>query len=190
MAKKTAVSGESLNKSNGPLADAITRVSNSISSYSRFPGAVRPGDSIGLTVVGSLKRLALLIEASLPDLSPVKHHVSISRGQGNLPRILYIAISRRAGVLSVEPSVTLCFSEDGQGFVVGMMYSKLSLKRNKQPVIRSGKKMAVTLSSARSRSNFDDLFVNPMECLVSDFDSRKFLDHISISLKLLQEEYR
>jgi len=182
-AKGKVSSGEELKK-------AFIYASESIRNYSNFPGAVRPGDSIGLVVLTSLKRLAAVLLERLRIDSTFHYHVTVSKGQGNLPRILYIAISRRTGVLSVEPSVTICFSEDGRGFVAGMMYPKFRLKRKKEPRIRSGSAMIADLSSKRSKSKFNDLFVNPMECLIHDLNQKKFISHLKESLELLKAEYQ
>lgn len=176
--------------SSGELKKAFVTAGNSIQTYSNFRGAVRPSDSIGLIVLMALKKLASVLQEKLQKDKIFHYHITVSKGQGNVPRILYVAISRRPGVLSVEPSVTICFSENGKGFVVGMMYSKFRLKRKREPQIRSGSVMTVNLSSKRSKSKFNDLFVNPMECLVCDLNEKKLLSHLNVSLELLKDEYQ
>lgn len=170
------------------LDEVIGKVASSASRYYAHSGAVRSSDPLGLDILSSLRRLKRELEVLMQDRS-IKLVVSISKGQSNIPRILYVAISRVAERLSTEPSVCICFDEKGTGLVLGMMYPMSYLKTTKFPKVKRDQgEMVVDLSSKRSKSNFNNLFVNPKEFLVHDLATDLFLKHLWESIDFLKSE--
>jgi putative restriction endonuclease len=170
------------------IKDVVEKVAKSAAVYYETKGAVRSSDPLGVGIISSLRKLKVEVELLL-EANSIKFAVSISKGQSNIPRILYVAISRVAERLSTEPSACICFNEKGTGFVVGMMYPMSYLRVTKfQKVKRDPSDMLVDLSSKRSKSNFNNLFVNPKEFLIEDYFEDLFIEHLMDSVGLLKAE--
>ncbi len=168
---------------------SIQRVGASAAAYNASPSPISSGSPVGIGIVNSLKMLQRDLEALLLMMGKSNFCVIISKGQGNIPRILYAAISRARDRLSTEPCVCLCFNEVGTGFVVGMMYPMNYFRSTKhQKVVRSGSDMTIDLSSKRSKSNFNNLFVNPAEYLTENLHDETLFKHISASIEILEIE--
>ena len=171
------------------MKDSILQIGGLANTYSMRSSAVPSSSPLGVDIVRALKRLQRDVESVLAKSNVNKLCVSISKGRSNLPRILYVAVSRTIDRLSSEPCVGICFDERGSGVVIGMMYPQVYLKTTKhEKKVRSKGEMLVDLSSSRSKSNFNDLFVNPYELTLEDLDCELLTNHLLESIRLLEAE--
>ena len=174
------------------IEEAIKKVSVASDMYFQQKTAISSSSPRGVIIVNALKSLKKAIEAMLStnNLSE-EYRVTVSKGQSNLPRNLYVAVVRSLGKLSTEPCVCLCFNEQGTGFVLGMMYPQNYMKNTKyEKVRRNENEIKINLNSKRSKANFNNLYVNPMEFLVEAIDFREFENQLKESIQLLASEYK
>lgn len=136
----------------------------------------------------SLEGMADAIQAELSWVDWSSKKITVARGAGVLPRILWVAITATKEKVSTAPSVAICFARHGEGAVVGLMKPALTSMSKLNTVVRNGTPgMRVNVDSTKSQSSYNDKFVNPMEFLSDSFDSAAFLSHLRASLNLLEE---
>jgi hypothetical protein len=157
--------------------------------YNATSKPVRSSNGLGIDIVKALKKLAAFIQSYLNDIKKESYVITISKGQSNVPRLLYVAVSLKSDSLSVEPSVTICFAENGDGCVVGMMYPEAYRRAGLTSLIKVKKNTLIDLSSSRSKYNFNDCFANPLELCKGQIDEAKLLKHLTKSLALLDKEH-
>jgi hypothetical protein len=172
------------------LTNLLTRACALSITYGQSRVAPSSTSPLGQKITSVLRGIAAHVEDEVKQ-SGCQFVVSISKGQSNIPRIFYVAASRSARALSTDPSVAICFAEAGNGFVAGMMFPHVAGSKINKPVPREMVGVPLlNLSSPRSKLNYNNKFVNPMECLIESLDEKALREHLQRSLSLLMSEYR
>ena len=123
----------------------------------------------------------LIQQDSFPNLDS-----TISWGNGNFPRVPWVAFHFLGKKVSNSLSVAMCFSRDGRGVVVGLM-SATSLRTELETVKRTSQDYFLDVSGS-PKTSYNNKFVNPKEFFSDALDINDIVSHISISLNLLYSE--
>ncbi len=148
--------------------------------------AIRSSTPFGNKLVSLLNSTATLLPTLLTDF-PAILEVSFSRGMGNLPSVLWIAIVQRGRTVSTSMSATICFGTSGEGIVCGLMSGGYYTSNKYPPLKRLETEIAVNVNGPKPESQYNNKFFNPKEFLIDNLDSESVIDHMNVSLKLLEE---
>ena len=115
---------------------------------------------------------------SLPNLDS-----TISRGNGNFPRVPWVAFHMLGKKVSNSLSVTMCFSKDGRGVVIGLM-SATGLRTEIETIERTSQEHFLDVRGSQNTS-YNNKFINPKEFFSESLDIKDIISHITNSLDLL-----
>jgi len=148
--------------------------------------SVRSSSPEGQYALAALGRFARRIQR----LAPIPDGCSalISKGQSNLPSVLWIAITKNGRLVSDGPSVAICFGSQGDGAVVGLMDSATFKSAELTTVLRTGTRKKI-IDVDGPKTSYNDRFVNPMEIFASEKSAKRFVEHLRKSMLLLEKHY-
>lgn len=106
---------------------------------------------------------SLIKKDSLPNLDS-----TISWGNGNFPRVPWVAFHLLGKKVSNSLSVTMCFSKDGRGVVVGLM-SATTLRTEMETIKRTSQDDYLDVTGS-AKTSYNDKFVNPKEFFSNALD--------------------
>lgn len=141
-----------------------------------------------LVVINDLEKLRNYLEQKL-NIDPSEFEYKISRGSGFFPKNPWIAIVKKGTKVSNALSVCICFSKNGNGFVMGLMYFTVAKNRNFQTIIRDTKNtnfVDINGTNFRTTRN-NNKFVNPIEIFEQNIDLNHIVTHLKESFRLLKK---
>jgi len=143
----------------------------------------RSSSPLGIKVSNALDEFANLINPLLDPEAALAR--SFSKGQSNLPKVLWIAFLPKGRTVSTHISLAICFGPAGEGAVAGLMAPSTQASKLAPLVNRtSTDRMQVNVDGPKSNTRYNDRFINPREFLMDDFDEESFLAHLYESSKL------
>lgn len=134
------------------------------------------------------KNLYLILDnlKSKFKLDEKKFDFHISLGFGYFPKIPWLGITKKGQRVSTHKSLCMCFSPNGEGFVLGAMapspgeYGKLiTIKRN--PKIDK----IISLVGGDRNTSYNNKFFNPLDFYQNEPIGKKFTEHFNQSIDLL-----
>ena len=133
--------------------------------------------------MAALEKLSLKItEKIAPELID-GFKIAYSKGAGSYPRVSWISIVPKNKRVSNSPSITTCFSRDGNGVVVGLM-APSNNKMNLKTVLRTNGTTFLNVDGMSELARYNNQFLNPLELYLNNFIEDKYLNHITESLNL------
>ena len=121
---------------------------------------------------------SIIQKESLPNLDS-----TISWGNGNFPRVPWVAFHVLGKKVSNSLSVAMCFSKDGRGVVIGLM-SATGLRVEMETIKRTSQEHFLDVSGSQ-KTSYNNKFINPKEFFSETLDIEDIISHISTSLDLL-----
>ena len=166
------------------LIQQVCEVRKHISGMS-YP--VRSSDPEGVKALSLLRKLGEELQAALVT-NEKGVAFRISKGQSNLPTVLWVAFLPVGRKAYDSYSVGVCFDTRGKGVIVGLM-DPAGFPQKKLPTInRTNDKLCqLNVNGPKRNTHFNDRFVNPREFLQKKIDEKNFLNHLDESLSLLIE---
>lgn len=148
--------------------------------------SVRSSSVEGQIAVSALQRFARRIQRIVPV--PDGCTVLVSKGQSNLPSVLWVAITKDGRMVSDGPSVAVCVGYRGDGAVAGLMDSATFRSAGFATVARStsGKKI---IDVDGPKIKYNDHFVNPLEIRATEKSAKPFIEHLRKSVAMLVDYY-
>lgn len=134
------------------------------------------------------------LRSNLNEISTaIKHHIGdealvfqIGAGNGYMPRVPWIFISKKKGPVSLKVGVAVCFCKFGRGIVSGIMYP---MGYEKDQKYRSGNRRKdpdfIDVDGQSTITKFNDRFVDPHEMSRSYIDVDNFLSEVLTRVRLL-----
>ena len=114
----------------------IKKICSIAGRYNREKGAYTPSSGRGAYVVKNMEDIAKELTTILSLSNFGKLVTAVSKGQGNVPKVLWIAILPAGRTVGNSASVTICFGRQGEGIVAGLMVSKSAGHLHLSPVLR------------------------------------------------------
>lgn len=152
-------------------------------------GPVRSSQPAGTRVLKRLRVLANLMHSSLPETVKQQLTVHISRGKSNLPSVLWVALTPAGRSVYESMSVTVCFSHEATGSVLGVMDAVTFPQRWLPTVERAKQSISIDLNKPRAKYKYNDMYVNPIEFPRAGFNEDLFVTHLDESCALLLDTY-
>lgn len=148
--------------------------------------SVRSSSVEGQIAVSALQRFARRVQRIVPV--PDGCSVLISKGQSNLPTVLWVAVTKDGRLVSDGPSVAVCFGYRGDGAVAGLMDSATFRSAGLPTIARSasGKKI---IDVDGPKTKYNDHFVNPLEIGSKEKSAKPFIAHLRKSIAMLLDYY-
>ena len=147
--------------------------------------AYTPSSGQGAYAVKSMENIAKELSKILQVSSFGKLEISVSKGQGKVPKVLWIAILPKGRTVGNSASVTICFGRQGEGIVAGLMVSKGGGHLHLTATQRQPQDIKINVDGDKPGTKFSSSFVNPKEWLLEDLNDEKIVKHLLTSLKLL-----
>ena len=112
--------------------------------------------------------------------------VKFSRGSGYFPKVPWVGIVPRGKKVSETMSVTICFSKDGTGLVVGAMfpYPVKDDQYGTQEIPLDGE-CGINLKGGKHSTHYNKKYVNPNIMMKNSVNADSLLGSIKQSLKIL-----
>lgn len=147
--------------------------------------AIRSSDPEGRKALVALRKLSKEIESSIDSRYVEVFRTVVSKGQSNMPKVLFISIIPRGKKVYESMSVTVTFDTYGRGVLVGLMEAA-SLKRGWLPcTIRTPLSPSnFDVNGPKKTSHYNDKYINPREFQVETFEEDSFVEHLNESLAL------
>lgn len=145
---------------------------------------IKCGSSSARLTVQRLLGVSRSIEKAL-KLDPSKYSIAVSYGNGYFPKVPWIGITSKGKKVSNSPSVTMCFSPIGLGFVCGAMF----YKRKKKGMFLTSKRDGnfIGLEGGSTKSDYTNRYFNPRDFYTNNIQAEELLSHIKSSIKLMDE---
>jgi hypothetical protein len=112
-------------------------------------------------------------------------HIRVGAGNGYVPRVPWIFISKDPGPVSSNTGIAICFGRNGNGLVLGKMYP---IGRGTGQTLRSKKRTDqdfINVNGVSVTTRYNDRFVNPQEIYRKDIDYDKFFEYLLPRLETL-----
>ena len=155
--------------------------------YNGAKGAYRASSGEGIYVVRAMDGVAQILTNRLSGSLKNKLTVTISKGNGGLPKILWISILQPGRSPANSASVTMCFGRLGEGVIGGLMVPRGGGLFNLSPTKRSPGPILVDVDGEKSASRYNNCFINPKEWLVAEFDEADIFFHLTSSIDILMD---
>lgn len=153
--------------------------------YNSTKGAYTPSSGEGAFVVKTMEKLAEELQQCLVLSTFGKLSVAVSKGQGNVPKVLWIAILPAGKTVGNSASVTICFGRQGEGLVAGLMVPKGGGHLLITPLKRKADEIRVNVDGDREGTRYSNCYINPKEWLVAELDESGIIEHLTKSVELL-----
>ena len=166
----------------------INRILTFSKNYNSRKGAIRSSSPTGVKI---LRRLNSLAEKLIDNLEP--HYFTsinrqVSKGQSNIPKIVWMSFLPRGRTVSNFHSVTICFGKNGEGIVAGLMAGTFSASTLPGGVEKLDyDDPQVDICGGKAGLNYDKMYITPKEYLKDNIDISDLISHLDMSLKLLQK---
>ncbi|MCP3893726.1 MAG: hypothetical protein GY706_03730 [Bacteroides sp.] len=118
-----------------------------------------------------------------------KYWLQISKGQSNIPKVLWVSVLPKGKKVYSATSLTACFGINGEGIVVGVMDSVIRPQSIAPSVKRSEENILVDVDGIKPRAKYNDKFLNPLEITKENFSQDEFAEHIRESSILIEKLY-
>ncbi len=152
--------------------------------------AVRSSEPHGRNAVRRLKKLAKNILLNMPEELKEKFSCNISTGKSNLPTVLWVSLTPKGGSVYNSMSVTVCFSFEATGSVLGVMDAVTLPQRWLPTIPRKVEGSAfINLNKSGAKYLYNDKYVNPKEFCANNFSSTDFVKHFVESCEILSAEF-
>lgn len=158
--------------------------------YSESQAPYRTSEGHGVLVVQLLEDLSDHISKQTKLKTQTNLRITISKGQGNLPKVFWVGIVPTLRTVSTSISATICFGRSGEGVVAGLMLPRAGIFHALETVKRSGTSLSVDVDGDKIGTQYNDCFVNPKEWLVSNIRSEEIIDHLNQSMDWLVDLIR
>ena len=162
----------------GRIREQFEEVCRWAKTYDNTSWAIRSSTWEGRKILQALTALGKSVYEELDPSIAAFLSAQISKGQSNLPRVLWVALVPKGSRVSNQMSVVACFSPNGEGAVVGVMDSASFPRRLAPLVKRTDGELGVNVDGRSPNARYNDRFVNPKEFLVSEFDEQEFVDQM------------
>lgn len=173
------------------LEEQFTVICDLSRKYNSEKGAIRSSEPRGRKIVNRLTKFAETIHAQLSSEMQSFFTYQISKGQSNIPKIIWVSLVPRGRSVSESASVTMCFGTSGEGSVAGIMdavtYPQGLFKPTKRLIPGDDINLGVNIDGAKPNSKYNNKFFNPLEFLERDFDAFACMKHINDSVELLNK---
>lgn len=169
------------------IDETLAKLCRLAGRYSKSQIPFRASAGEGVLVVQLLENLANQFSRQTKLKTLSNFQVTISKGQGNLPKIFWVAIVPTSRTVSTSVSATVCFGRRGEGLVAGLMLPRAGVLHTLTTVMRSGSELNVDVDGEKAGTQYNDCFVNPKEWLVSNIRSEEIIEHLDTSIDLLAE---
>lgn len=153
--------------------------------YNKLAGPLRSSAPGGQRIIRHLSALGTEIGVGANLLS-AGLAMTYSKGQSNLPKILWMGFVPVGSSVSTGLSVTVCFGNAGNGAVAGLMLPSSARSGFPSPVIRTSGALRIDVNGAKVESQYNDRFINPREFLLDSFDPVDLLSHMRQSVETLK----
>lgn len=144
-------------------------------------GPVRSSQPSGIFIIKKLKRLAKMMYLSLDSNTKEHFSVHVSTGKSNLPSVLWVSLTPRGRSVYNSMSVTVCFSHEATGSVLGIMDAVTFPQKLIPTVERTKGDIKVNLNKPNAKYLYNSKYVNPIEFLYKSFDDELFINHLRCS---------
>lgn len=168
------------------LSKTIAEICRMNARRSNIAGAIRSSSPMGVKLVGALQSIAKLIPHIVTNFSSA-YEVSYSRGMGNLPAVLWVAITERGRAVSTSVSATICFGIRGEGVVVGLMSGGYSASTKFTRVERRKEEIRVNVNGVKPGTHYNNRFYNPIEFSHEDINPKGLINHLNKSVEMIRE---
>lgn len=158
--------------------------------YNQEKVAYTPSSGQGAYAVKSMENIANELNTSLVLSNFGKLAITVSKGQGKVPKVLWIAIHPAGRTVGNSASVTICFGRQGEGIVAGLMVSKGGGHLHLTPTQRRPQDININVDGDKPGTKYSNSFVNPKEWLVQDLVDDQIIEHLLNSLEILLSNER
>lgn len=165
-----------------PIIESICKFSQ---RYNSKTGAIRSSEPSGVNLIKKMNHLGNDLLTILDNEFTQNFGVQVSKGQSNIPKILWVSLLPIGRSVSKSCSITMCFGRNGEGLVVGVMDSVLNPQGLAPRVKRTESDILVDVDGLRQTAKYNNKFFNPKEFLVDTLDERELVKHIEESSILL-----
>jgi len=172
------------------FSDYLKRLCAMSARYNNVKGAYRASSGEGIYVVRAMEGVAQILTTRLSSSMKNKLKVSISKGNGGLPKILWISILQPGRSPSNSVSVTICFGRMGEGAIGGLMVPRAGGLFNLSPMKRYPGPILVDVDGEKPASRYNNCFINPKEWLVAEFNEVDIFDHLTSSIDVMMDLIR
>jgi hypothetical protein len=167
------------------LSLQIKKMCSIAGKYNREKGAYTPSSGQGAYVIKNMETIATDLTTILSLSNFGKLAISISKGQGNIPKVLWIAILPAGRTVGNSASVTICFGRQGEGIVAGLMVSKGAGHLHLSPVQRLPEEIRINVDGDRPGTKYSNCFINPKEWSIDELNDNEIVEHIRNSIEML-----
>lgn len=133
--------------------------------------------------ISALQEFSLKVTKKIPPELIDGFNTIYSKGAGSYPKVSWVSIVPKNKRVSNSPSITTCFSRDGNGVVVGLM-APTNNRMHLKTIIRTNCATFLNVDGMSEIAKYNNQFLNPLEFYLSTFNEKKYLSHIEESLKL------
>ena len=170
------------------LSSLFDEICSFSEKYSRKKYAISVQEFEAKKVVRDLKAFSKQIYNELDEDVIEGFTMTCSYGMAYMPHIVWIAFLPVGEKVSRHMSVAICFGKTGEGAVCGLMESRGIRQSITQTFKRSKQKdNKINIDGGKTKNNYTDSFVNPIEILREELNSDTLVQHISSSIKILKE---
>jgi hypothetical protein len=167
------------------LTKAIRSLCSLAKRYELSKKAFTPSTGEGALVVHYLEVAA----GNLKNKNVLGDHnleFKVSKGRGNLPKILWIAALPAGFSPADSLSVTICIGKKGDGIVFGLMVPQLGAFHDLDTQKRIGPNI-IDVDGNNEALRFNNCYINPMEMRISELNETIIIDHMKKSIELLNK---
>jgi putative restriction endonuclease len=172
---------------NNLVRESVNEICAFSKMYSQKKRPIRSSDPLGIGVLRHLRNLSGALENLLfqQDGDVDRFVIRYSKGQSNLPKVLYVAILPKGRKAYEFMSISMCFDIKGRGFIGGLMDSASMRTGWADLITRSDEeKLEINVNGPKPNTHYNDRFVNP-KVFPLEFNEQELVNHLRESMDLL-----
>ena len=145
----------------------------------------RTGTDDAKVLQQGLHKLRELVLSEVASRTTGDFHIRVGAGNGYVPRVPWIFVSKDPGPVSSNIGIAICFGRNGNGLVLGKMYP---IGQGTGQTVRSKRRAEenfINVNGVSVTTRYNDRFVNPIEIYQRDIDFDKFFEYLLPRLETL-----
>ncbi len=145
----------------------------------------RTGTDDAKVLQQGLYKLREVVLSEVASRAAGDFHIRVGAGNGYVPRVPWIFVSKDPGPVSSNTGIAICFGRKGNGLVLGKMYP---IGQGTGQTLRSKNrtdKDFINVNGVSVTTRYNDRFVNPKEIHQKDIDYDKFFEYLLPRLETL-----
>lgn len=170
------------------LSAAFVAVCGFCKERPNMPANLPQDDPRAEAIGQNLDYIAEWLRGKFPSFKDVQLRVERSKGAGAFPLVPWVAVLPPGQDPSNGIYAVLCFGKNGAGAVTGCASSGANVHKLVTVTRKtSDATPVVDVDGSRPGTRYNNLFANPREILLDEFDESILEDHINKSLKIAAE---